>query len=120
MIHGIGIDMVELARVKAIQQKNPRFARKVLTANEYEVFEQLGPKRQAEFLAGRFSVKEAYSKALGSGIGSQVGFLDLEVLNDSNGAPYFAKYPQQADLRAYVSLSHTTQAVISEVILEKK
>lgn len=120
MIHGIGIDMIELHRVKAIQQKNPKFANKVLTVNEYKIFETLSEKRQVEFLAGRFSVKEAYSKALGTGIGSRVSFEDLEILNQPNGAPYFAKYPQQDTLFAHVSLSHTANAAISEVILEKK
>jgi holo-[acyl-carrier protein] synthase len=119
MIHGIGIDIAEISRVWQAQERNARFAQRVLTVNELAVFTKLTPKRQAEYLTGRFAVKEAYSKALRSGIGKQVGFLDLELLNKKNGAPYFAKYPQSETLKAHVSLSHSTDLVIAEVILEK-
>ena len=119
MIYGIGIDIAEISRIWQVQSKNQNFARKVLTPNEMEVFEKLTTKRQMQYLAGRFCVKEAYSKALHTGIGKEVSFLDLELLNETNGAPYFAKHPKKKKLKAHVSLSHSTDLVTAQVILEK-
>lgn len=119
MIYGQGIDIASLKRIKATYQKNPKFAAKVLTEGELAAFETLSSKRQIEFLAGRFSTKEAYSKAVGSGIGSQVGFSDLEILNNKQGRPVIVKHPLQNKLRAHLSITHDNEVVVTSVILEK-
>ena len=80
----------------------------------------MGRKRQDEFLAGRFSAKESYSKALGTGIGHEVGFQNLEIINNQDGKPELLKHPRLKELNAFVSISHTDELVITEVILEKK
>ncbi|MBP2620080.1 holo-ACP synthase [Streptococcus panodentis] len=117
MIKGHGIDAEELSSIERAYQKNPRFARKVLTPAELRRFEELKGKRRLEYLAGRWSAKEAFSKAWGTGIGP-VSFQDLEILNDSKGAPYFSQSPFAG--RIWVSLSHTGNMVIASVILEEE
>ncbi|MCD2255959.1 holo-ACP synthase [Agrilactobacillus fermenti] len=118
MIYGIGIDLAEIERIKMAQEKNSQFAAKILTDDELHVFQSFpeDSHRRYEFLAGRFSVKEAYSKAFGSGIG-KVSLHDVEVLNDPDtGRPMITHHPYQG--RAFVSISHTSTLVMTEVILE--
>ena len=116
MIKGIGIDAVDLVRIKEIIEKKPRFAARVLTPDELAIFQQLPPKRQVEFLAGRYACKEAFAKAWGTGIG-KVSFQDLEILRDDNGAPAFTKSPHQG--KVFVSLTHTEELAIAQVLLEE-
>ncbi|MER0123753.1 holo-ACP synthase [Streptococcus sp. ZJ93] len=116
MIIGHGIDIQEIAAVEAAMKKHERFASKVLTENELARFRQLKHRRQVEYLAGRWSAKEAFAKALGTGIG-QVGFHDIEVLTDEKGAPYVAKSPIQ--VKAWISISHSAGFVQASVILEE-
>ena len=66
MILGIGNDLECIDRVKQMLVKLPKTATKILTPAELTVFRAIS-KRQGEFLAGRFSAKEAYSKAVGTG-----------------------------------------------------
>ncbi|MFD1485951.1 holo-ACP synthase [Lacticaseibacillus baoqingensis] len=115
MIYGLGVDITVLARIHAAQSRNPHFATKILTENELAVFTQLGDKRALEFLAGRFSLKEAYGKAYGTGLGP-VQLHDVECLNDANGRPEITKHPYAG--KAFVSISHTDELVMTEVILE--
>lgn len=120
MIYGLGIDITEIHRIHRIQVKNPNFAAKTLSPNELAVFQKLTPKRQDEFLAGRFSVKESYSKALGTGIGKFIGFHDLEIIDNQLGKPEITVHPYAKYLNAHVSISHTDDLVMTEVILEQK
>ncbi|MTB63683.1 holo-ACP synthase [Streptococcus sp. zg-86] len=116
MIIGHGIDIQEMAAVEVAMKKHERFASKVLTENELDRFRQLKHRRQVEYLAGRWSAKEAFVKALGTGIG-QVGFHDIEILTDKKGAPYIAKSPIQA--KSWISISHSAGFVQASVILEE-
>ncbi|WP_407892772.1 holo-ACP synthase [Lacticaseibacillus sp. N501-2] len=115
MIYGIGVDITEIARIQAAQQKRSDFAQKVLTAAELAKFASFDGKRAAEFLAGRFSVKEAYAKAYGTGLG-EVGLQDVECLDNDRGKPEITKHPFAG--KAHVSISHTDTLVMTEVILE--
>lgn len=119
MLFGIGIDQIELERIERANARSAHFAKRVLTPAEYAHFQTLSSKRAIEYLAGRFSAKEAFSKAFATGIGSQVHFQDLTLLNDALGKPYFAKYPRQHELRALVSLTHTQTAATTIVQLEQ-
>jgi len=117
VIYGTGIDLTELARIQAMLTAGLKLPEKVLTVNELAVFNQYGQKRQVEFLAGRFSAKEAYSKAFGTGIGAQVGFHDVEILDNAAGRPEIIRQP--FDGPAWISISHTDQLVMTQVILER-
>lgn len=84
MIVGIGLDMIETARVKR-SIENPRFLQKVYTELEQEYLQER--KNNAQTAAGIFAAKEAVSKALGTGFGS-IRWLDVEILRDERGKPY--------------------------------
>lgn len=116
MIVGHGIDIEELASIQNAVEKRKGFAQRVLTDKEMERFASLKGRRQVEYLAGRWSAKEAFSKAMGTGIG-KLGFQDLEVLNNERGAPYFSKSPFSG--KVWLSISHTDQFVTASVILEE-
>ena len=116
MIVGHGIDIEELASIQNAVEKREGFAQRVLTDKEMDRFASLKGRRQMEYLAGRWSAKEAFSKAMGTGIG-KLGFQDLEVLNNERGAPYFSKSPFSG--KVWLSISHTDQFVTASVILEE-
>ncbi|WP_106770015.1 holo-ACP synthase [Paenibacillus faecalis] len=88
MIYGIGHDVLEMRRV-ALLLGGPygqKFIERVLTKTEQALAENKGGSR-TEFVAGRFAAKEAVSKAFGCGIGSVIGFRDIEILPDKHGKP---------------------------------
>ena len=116
MIVGHGIDIEALASIQNAVEKRKGFAQRVLTDKEMERFASLKGRRQIEYLAGRWSAKEAFSKAMGTGIG-KLGFQDLEILNNERGAPYFSKSPFSG--KVWLSISHTDQFVTASVILEE-
>ncbi|GAX04527.1 4'-phosphopantetheinyl transferase [Secundilactobacillus pentosiphilus] len=115
MIYGIGVDIEEIGRISAITDQK-RFVKKVLTPNEIAVYKTLNEKRGAEFLAGRWSAKEAYSKAYGTGIGQAVSFQNIEILDDETGKPVLVKHPFNG--KGFVSISHTRKLVMTQVLLE--
>ncbi len=86
MVKGIGTDIVEVARmVKILQRQDDKFIQRVLTAAEQQEFTRLN--NSAAFLAKRFAAKEAVAKALGTGIGHGVSFQDMNIINNDRGAP---------------------------------
>lgn len=117
MIYGIGIDLVELDRMREIIEKRPAFVHRVLTASEIEIYEACGVKRKVEFLAGRFACKEAFSKAYGTGIGKEVSLQGIEILKDELGRPVITSSP--FDGKIHVSITHTNQVAMAQIILEE-
>lgn len=116
MIAGVGLDVVDIERINKAYIKKPSFAQRVLTEGELNIFTSLKGSRQIEFLAGRFSAKEAFSKAFGTGIG-KLTFRDVEILPDSKGKPVITRSPFEGNI--WVSISHTETVAIAQVILEK-
>ncbi len=85
-IFGIGIDVVEVDRIaSAIDRHGDSFLMKLFTDGERAYCES-HPKPAVHY-AARFAAKEAISKALGTGIGGQAGWLDLEIIRTATGAP---------------------------------
>lgn len=117
MIVGHGIDIQELGAIERVLTKRSSFPKKLLTEKEWLRYTQLKGHRQLEYLAGRWSAKEAFVKALGTGIG-KIGFRDIEILTAKNGAPYVSQSP--FDGKAWVSISHSGNVVQASVILEEK
>lgn len=117
MIVGHGIDLQDITAIERAVQKNARFSDKLLTAKELERYQTLKGKRQMEYLAGRWAAKEAFVKALGTGIG-KIGFQDIEILSDEKGAPVVTVCPFAG--RVWLSISHSGQFVQASVILEEK
>ncbi|MGT2929399.1 holo-ACP synthase [Streptococcus dentasini] len=115
MIIGHGIDLQEISKVQEAYEKNPVFAKKVLTDLEFERFSDLSGQRQMEYLAGRWSAKEAFAKAWGTGIG-KLRFHDIEIATNEKGAPIISSSVFSG--RSYVSISHSGNFVQASVILE--
>ena len=88
-ILGVGTDIVNVKRIERIVKKNKNsFLKKIFT--DREIKKILSYKvDQASKIASRFAAKEALCKSLGTGIGTNISFLDIEVLNKLSGAPYF-------------------------------
>lgn len=116
MITGIGVDIVEIARIREALGRNGKLKERILTEKERETFDALPEKRKIEFLAGRFAAKEAFAKAYGTGIGESLSFHDMEIAYDDRGRPYFAK-PDH--LRVHLSISHGKDYAIAQVIIEE-
>lgn len=117
MIIGTGIDIVELGRIEKLMNRQPNFVDRILTPLEKERFISLSDKRKVEFLAGRFAAKEAYSKAKGTGIGKDLSFQDMTIVTTEKGKPYFSE-PEMADGNVHLSISHSEQYAIAQVIIE--
>ncbi|MED4906348.1 holo-ACP synthase [Parageobacillus thermoglucosidasius] len=118
MIIGIGIDIVELKRIEQLIAKNEKFIDRILTENEKVIFSQLPPKRKVEFAAGRFAAKEAYAKAVGTGIGKNVSFHDIQIMHDDQGKPIVVS-DMEENCRVHVSISHSRDYAIAQVIIER-
>ncbi|KRN93754.1 holo-ACP synthase [Pediococcus stilesii] len=115
MIYGIGIDITNIDRFRTLH--NPEtFISRVLTPNEFAEWKSKKGQRAYEFLAGRFSVKESYSKAYGTGLGKKLNFQDIEIDYDETGKPIITKHP--FDGIVHVSISHSDHHVVTQVILE--
>src|SRR5437899_3284621 len=113
MILGVGIDLIEVARIQASHERfGQRFLKRVLRPDE--VAYCLLHKNPAPFLAARFAAKEAVSKAFGTGIGSQFGWQDIEVKHRESGQPFVVLHgdgqkllEQRGGRIVHLSLSHT-------------
>ncbi|HVJ45341.1 MAG TPA: holo-ACP synthase [Luteolibacter sp.] len=111
-IHGIGIDVVEVERIaSAIQRHGEPFLSRLFTDAERNYC--AAQKRPELHYAARFAAKEAVSKALGTGIGGEAGWLDLEITRDALGAPKLVLHGAAADFakskgipEIQISLSH--------------
>lgn len=109
MIYGVGIDLVQIGRIqRCLDRYGQRFAKRVLSESEYLEFTACA--NQPRFLAKRFAAKEAFSKALGTGIAQGLSLRDISVNHDEAGRPFF-RCQNQADRllgRFRISASHLT------------
>lgn len=116
MITGIGLDVVELERIEKIDQRSIKFRNRILTKKELVLYNQYSDSRCIEFLAGRFSGKEAFAKAKGTGIGASCNFIDIEILPDENGKPEL--YFKGEKVNGFISITHTKSIAAAQVILQ--
>ena len=124
MILGIGIDIIEVARIGASYERfGERFLKRILLPDEIQYC--LSHSAPAPFLAARFAAKEAISKAFGTGIGAQLGWQDMEVRRKTSGEPFVILHGAGERLLAerkarvvLISLSHTQQHAAAVAILE--
>jgi holo-[acyl-carrier protein] synthase len=117
MIEGIGIDIVELNRMKDLIDRQQKIIDRVLTPAEKDKFVTLSEKRKVEYLAGRFAAKEAFSKAVGSGIGKDLSFQDIEIHSDGLGKPVILKPFSKG---VHLSISHSEHYAVAQVVIEKR
>jgi holo-[acyl-carrier protein] synthase len=124
MIYGVGTDVVEIGRIeKALGRFGERFARRILCPPELQRFAK--HRLKANYLAKRFAAKEAFSKALGTGIHAPANWHGVWVVNLPSGKPTLEFSDPLAQLlrqrgihHSHVSLSDERGVAFATVILE--
>lgn len=129
MIVGVGVDLIEVERVRrALENAKTglRFRDRVYTEKEIDYCEGREQGRYQSY-AGRFAAKEAVMKALGRGWGSKVGWLDIEILPTLGGKPEVSLrnktsiYAQELGIHSFsVSITHTKELAMAYVIAQSK
>ena len=104
-ILGLGTDIVEISRIEeVIARSGDRLARRVLTDNEWAIWET--HQQPVRFLAKRFAVKEAAAKAFGTGIRNGLAFNQFEVYNDEMGKPKLRLWGEAQKLAERLGVAH--------------
>jgi holo-[acyl-carrier protein] synthase len=123
MIYGIGTDIIEVARIKAVMEKDIGFRDKIFTPGEIAYCET--KKHKFENYAARFSAKEAFLKAIGTGWRFGVKFGEIDLYHDELGKPHIRVTGVAKELtdrlavsKIHVSLSHLKEMATAIVILE--
>ena len=124
MILGVGIDLIEVARIASSFEKfGERFVNRILLPDEIAYC--LSHRKPAPFLAARFAAKEAISKAFGTGIGAALGWQDMEIRRKESGEPFVVLHGRGRDLfeargakSLHISLTHTENYAAVTAILE--
>ena len=124
MIYGVGTDVVEIARIeKALVRFGERFAQRILCPSELQRFEN--HRQKANYLAKRFAAKEAFTKALGTGIQAPANWHGVWVRNLQSGKPILefssrlkVFLEKQGINRSHLSLSDERGVAVATVILE--
>ncbi len=124
MIYGIGTDIVEVERIQSsLAQFGDAFARRILA--ESELADYAASQLKARFLAKRFAAKEAFAKAIGTGIRGEVSFHNIAVSHDALGRPLLQLSPtlqaflkQQHIQQSHISISDEKNLALAYVVLE--
>jgi holo-[acyl-carrier protein] synthase len=120
-VTSVGVDICDIKRMRKIEEKfKARFLQKIFTSKEIAYCEKKHNKHSS--YAARFAAKEAFLKAIGTGLRDGFQWKDVEIENDNLGKPYFKFYGQTAKFIAkhdvHLSLSHTEKDAIAFVIIE--
>ncbi len=125
MIVGIGLDICEVERIRTAVSRahGERFLARVYTDGERAYCESK-PNKWERF-AGRFAAKEAAMKAIGTGWRRGVAWREFEVIRAASGQPVIQFHGKAAEIaaqlgvkRALVTISHTAEQAIAQVVLE--
>src|SRR5688572_16018488 len=126
MIVSTGIDIVEVYRIEETMARTPRFGDRVFTPAEREYCDAKGA-AAAQSYAGRFAAKEAFLKALKTGWRGKLTWTDIEILSDAEGVPLLKITNEAARLmdvlgatEIHLSISHTKDHAVAQVVLEKR
>ena len=118
---GIGVDMLEIARMQHARDERPYFIRRLFTEDERMYCEHTA--RPAEHYAGRFAAREAVLKALGLGFGNGVGIGDVSVVPDDSGRPHALLAGRAAEVaceqgvrEVALSISHTHDVAVANAV----
>ena len=126
MIIGIGVDIIEIGRVRQAIRNNKNFLSKLFTEREIDYF--ISRNMNSEVIAGNFAAKEAVSKALGTGMRG-FSFKDIEILRNELGKPEVILHnganlignklvENNNSLRVHLSISHNNSSAIAYSVLE--
>lgn len=122
MIYGIGVDIIEINRVENAIERTTSFLGKVF--NESEILYVKNKKNKYESLAGNFAAKEAFSKALGTGVRG-FSLREIEITRDTLGKPGILLHGkakeivEKENLNIHLSISHSNTNAVAYVVLEK-
>ncbi len=131
MIIGVGIDIVNINRIqKAVSTFGNKFEARIFTVGEIMIANQkTNPAIKISYYAKRFAAKEAFSKAIGLGIGRGINFTDIEIINDVNGKPkiklatkakqFLQKYLNQNNIKIDLSMADEKEIAQAIVIVSK-
>ncbi len=122
MVVGIGIDLIEIHRLKKAIE-NPLFVQRVFTPAERAYCDSRGRQNAASY-AARFAAKEAVMKALGTGLSGGGTWQDIEILPDEKGQPlmqltgFFGDLAAEMQIsRVFVTMSHAQEFATAQVLL---
>ncbi len=122
LILGIGVDIVNVSRIKSAVIKHPNLIYKLFSDLEIEYLKS--KKYRPEFIAARFAAKEAVAKAIGTGFRG-FSFKDIEIDKNKEGKPMVILkekadkvLKQQGDYKIHLSISHELEAAVAYVIIE--
>jgi holo-[acyl-carrier protein] synthase len=122
---GIGLDAVEIARMRQSLERTPSLAQRLFTAGEQRDCRDADGSWRYGRLAARFAAKEAVAKAFGTGVDG-FGFTDIEIVNNDDGRPEVRLSPSAAAVaagrgvgRLHLSLTHTRQLALAQVVAER-
>ena len=125
MIFGIGTDLIKITRIKNINSLE-KFALKILSENELNLFNSLSNDKKITFISKQFAGKEAFSKALGTGISAGIRFKEIEILRDEKGKPIFTAINSLKSFmlnlgitRTHISFTDEREYAMAFAILEK-
>jgi holo-[acyl-carrier protein] synthase len=126
MIVGIGTDVVSIERIRGVLERHgQRFVDRVLTPEERARFARASDKVKASHLAKRWAAKEAFSKAIGTGIHPPFTWKSITVGRDARGKPLVLPSPDMARhlegmgvVRSHVSLTDDAGVAVAFVVLE--
>jgi holo-[acyl-carrier protein] synthase len=128
MIFGIGTDICQIGRVADALARGERFADKVLGPQELETYrarKAVSPVRAHRFVATRFAAKEAFGKAIGTGVAAPMTLHNAQLLNEASGKPVMvctgalAEFMQQNRLSSHVTVSDEADYAVAFVIIEQ-
>ena len=125
MIFGIGTDLIKITRIKNIHSLE-KFALKILSENELDLFDSLSNDKKITFISKQFAGKEAFSKALGTGLSAGIRFKEIEILRDEKGKPIFKAINSLRSFmlnlgitRTHISITDEREYAMGFAILEK-
>jgi len=123
MIFGIGTDIIEVSRIEKVMEKDIGFREKIFTSGEIAYCEPM--RHKYENYAARFSAKEAFMKAIGTGWRLGITFGDIDVYHDEFGKPMIRLSGKAEEFgknvgisKIHVSLSHLKEMATAIVIVE--
>lgn len=118
---GIGVDMLEIARMRRAMERHPSILRRTFTEEECAYCETTA--RPAEHYAARFAAREAVLKALGTGFSDGIGMKDVSVGRGDDGRPRVVLMRRAAELaqaqgvqEVVLSLSHTREVAVANAV----
>jgi holo-[acyl-carrier protein] synthase len=116
MIKGMGIDLVDLDRIREIA--DDRFIHRILSDEEFKIYENIADDTtKITFLGGRFAAKEAIFKAISKGKGTAY-YTDFSVLPDDHGKPYVVSEYFSDDVTVHITITHTATHAICYALIE--